>query len=222
MPGIRPTIGDVLEVRNVCLNSHHDQIGVNVLHYRVTAQGTFTPTLAEIAANLRPVFADIYTLCMANECRYSGVGVKNMAAPATEEHVASVGGIFGNEGLNEFPSQISRLVSIKTGFAGPGHRGRIYVPFPSTNSANSEGNMSASGITSIQLFAAGFPLTKTITSGANSVTIVLGVLRRIAGGVALPPGTIDLAIQLVPKFLFATQRRRGDYGRINPLPVGFV
>lgn len=222
MPGIRPTIGDVLEVRNVCLNSFHDQIGVNVLHYRVIAQGSFTPTLAEIATNLRGDFEPLYQLTLANEARYSGVGVKNMAPVATEEHVASVAGVFGTSGLNEMPSQVSYLVGIKTGFAGPGHRGRIYVPFPSTTLVDSQGNMNAAGITAIQLWAAGMPLTKTIVSGVNSVTIQLCILRRVQGGLPLVPPQSDLAVSVHPRFKFATQRRRGDYGRINPLPVGFV
>lgn len=221
MPGIRPQIGDILEVRTVCQCFDTTQISVNVMHYRMTSQGSSAPDLDEIAASFSNHFNAGYQLIMPASCTYRGTGVKNLTLPATEEHVSKASSGPGLASGTELPQQVSYVINFKTGLAGKGHRGRIYPGFVPTSHVNSSGNMSAAGITAIQLAASNIPITWTAGSGGVTGTYVLIVLRRQANKLPLPFPTWDNVNLVTARLQFGTQRRRGDFGRQNAVPLGF-
>jgi hypothetical protein len=113
------------------------------------------------------------------------------------------------------------LVNFKTINSGRGFRGRIYPGFVTTVHVNSSGNMNAAGLTAIQLLASVIPISRVITVGGDSTTIQLVILRRMNGGVPLPPLSTADVITVNARNAYATQRRRGDYGRTNQAPIGF-
>jgi len=86
---------------------------------------------------------------------------------------------------------------------------------------NSVGDMSPAGITAIQLWAGGLPKTKTITDGANNSVLQLIILRRQFQKLPLPFGVFDVVQTVAARTQFGTQRRRGDFGRTNLVPLGF-
>jgi hypothetical protein len=221
MPGIRPIVSDMLEVRTVCSNA--DQIAINVLHYRVTAVAGPGPgvTCADIAANLSNLVNAGYQVVMPASCAYRGTGVKNITPFATQEFVSTASAGPGVAGGTEIPQQVSYLVNFKSIFSGRGFRGRIYPGFVSSVHVNTSGNMNALGLTAIQLLASVIPISRVITVGGDSTTIQLVILRRVAGGVPLPPlSSVDVQTANA-RGAFATQRRRGDFGRTNQAPLGF-
>jgi len=221
MPGVRPVPDDILEVRTVCSNA--DQISLNVYHYRVTFVAGPSPgcTLTQIAAALSNIFAPGYQLIMPPSCAYRGTGVKNLSPPPTQEAVSTAGAGPGVAAGTEIPQQVSYLVNFKTDFSGRGYRGRVYPGFVSSNFVNTSGNMNAAGLTAIQLMAATITGNFTVTGGGDSTTIQLVVLRRQANHLPLPfPTTADVTT-ITARNAFATQRRRGDYGRTNQAPSGF-
>jgi hypothetical protein len=221
MPGIRPTPGDVLEVRTVCSNA--DQIAMNVLHYRVVSSAGPGPgvTCQDIAANLSNLVNAGYQVVMPASCAYRGTGVKNITPFPTQEFVSTGSAGPGVAGGTEVPQQVSYLVNFKTINSGRGFRGRIYPGFVTTVHVNSSGNMNAAGLTAIQLLASVIPISRVITAGGDSTTIQLVILRRMNGGVPLPPLSTADVITVNARNAYATQRRRGDYGRTNQAPIGF-
>jgi hypothetical protein len=221
MPGIRPVPDDILEVRAVCSNA--DQIAINVLHYRVTFLSGPTPgvLLGDIATDMSNHLNAGYQLVMPPSAAYRGTGVKNLMAPATQEFVSTASTGPGLAGGTEIPQQVSYLVNLKSANSGRGFRGRFYPGFVSNTFVNTSGNMNAAGLTAIQLLAANTPINRTITVGGNSTTIQLIILRRQAQKLPLVFPTYVDVVTVNARGAFATQRRRGDFGRTNQAPLGF-
>jgi len=198
-------------------------LSLHVLHHRVTFLTGPAPgvTIAEIAASLSAIMGPGYQLLMPASAAYRGVGVKNLMPPPTQEATSVVGAGPGVAGGAEIPQQVSYLVNFKTANSGRGFRGRIYPGFVSNVFVNTSGNMNAAGLTAIQLMAATIVGNFTITSGANQTTIQLVILRRQYQKLPLVfPTTADV-ISITARNAFATQRRRGDFGRTNTTPLGF-
>jgi len=221
MPGLRPVPDDILEVRTVCTNA--DQLSLNVLHYRVTFLTGPAPgvTISEMATGLSNIMGPGYQLIMPASAAYRGTGVKNLMAPPTQEATSTASAGPGVAGGAEIPQQVSYLVNFKTESSGRGFRGRIYPGFVSNLHVNTSGNMNAAGFTAIQLMAAAIVGNFTITSGANQTTIQLIILRRQANKLPLPFPTYADVTTITARNAFATQRRRGDFGRTNTTPLGF-
>jgi hypothetical protein len=221
MPGIRPQPDDILEVRTVCTNA--DQLSLNVYHYRTTFTAGPAPgvTIAEMAASLSAIFSPGYQTIMPASAVYRGTGVKNMMIPPTQEATSTAGAGPGVASGSEIPQQVTYLVNFKTANSGRGFRGRVYPGFVANSFVNTSGNMNAAGFTAIQLMAATIVGNFTITSGPNQTTIQLVILRRQANKLPLLfPTTADV-ITITARNAFATQRRRGDFGRTNTTPLGF-
>jgi len=221
MPGLRPAPGDILEVRTVCSNA--DQIAINVMHYRVTFLTGAAPgcLLSEIATDLSNHFNAGYQLVMPATAAYRGTGVKNLMPPATQEAVSIASAGPGVVGGTEIPQQVSYLVNLKSENSGRGYRGRFYPGFVTSLHVNTSGNMNAAGITAIQLLATNTPIVRTITVGGNSTTIQMVILRRQEKKLPLPFPTYVDVVSVNARLAFATQRRRGDFGRTNQAPLGF-
>jgi hypothetical protein len=208
-------------VRTVCSNA--DQIALNVFHYRVTFLTGAAPgvLLADIAADLSNHFNAGYQLVMPPSCAYRGTGVKNITPDPTQEFVSVASAGPGVAGGTEVPQQVSYLVALRSANSGRGFRGRFYPGFVTNAHVNTSGNLNATGITQIQLLAANTPIVRTITVAGNSTTIQMIILRRQANKLPLPfPTYVDVET-ITARLAFATQRRRGDFGRTNQAPLGF-
>jgi hypothetical protein len=158
---------------------------------------------------------------MPPSAAYRGTGVKNITPFPTQEFVSIGSAGPGLAGGTEIPQQVSYLVNLKSIFSGRGFRGRFYPGFVTSTHVNTSGNINAAGITAIQLLAANTPITRTITVGADSTSIQFVILRRTAAGVPLPPLSFVDVTTVNARLAFATQRRRGDFGRTNQAPLGF-
>lgn len=217
MPGLLPIIGDVLQIRYCCYSE--EQIALNVLHYRVNSVAGVGSPLTDIATFFDITMAAAYKELMGPFSKYRGVGVTNLTPPATVE--VSTTGLDGVGTMTgaDLPTQVSYLVSLKTAKRGRGFRGRIYPGFPPSGYIGSDGQMNAEGIAAIEAWFGALPFTATVSSaGGNTATLGLGIYRRIANGLPLIPPAFEPAIAGVWKEKWATQRRRGQFGRTNVLP----
>lgn len=126
--------------------------------------------------------------------------------------------IVGTSGPDALPTQTRGLISMSTGMAGQAFRGRMYPPFPAvTNSAPITGLPNAAYVAQLQLIANQLVLGFPLVSGGLTSNLFTVVFHRKAGKGGIPAAqTGDLVISAVAKPLFATQRRSGDEGRINP------
>lgn len=217
MPGINPVTNDVLLVTLASYTP--SQAGLNNLHYIVLDTSGGGVTLAELANAIDALVAAPMKAWLGTNARWRGVSVRNLAPPATPGYAetGSDGPGLAGAGL---PTQTSGLITLKTAVGGPGGRGRIYPPFPGQDFVADTGGMNLAGLTALVDLCAAIPVLRNFTAFGGGTCrlqlVVASSLLHWEAGVPLP--TPLSVTELKPQGAFATQRRRGQFGRINPEP----
>lgn len=204
-------VNDIYRVRVICTKD--DQIGVNVLHYRVVSNALPEPTKQEVANFLDAAFAPVYKPLLTSSAFYRGLGVQKIFPLPVEVESFSVANLgAGTVAGDELPKQVSGLLSYRTSFAGAGFRGRSYIPFAGESDNAAPGQPTGGYIT--RMVALGSVINSAlliIGGGGGSVTLQLVVFRR-------GDNTSTLVVAGLVRPFWATQRRRGDFGRPNTPP----
>lgn len=204
-------IGEVFQVRMVAFASALFQLGLNITHYITTAVAGSGATDTAIATAMDASWHVAYKAWMNNSVTYRGTGAKCIF-PVQRLEAASIGfaGV-GGGAVALLPSQLSGIIHFQTATAGRKGRGRVYPPFPDSGSNSTSGEMSNAGFALLQAIAAAIPQSIVVGVLPNQTTLQLAVWSKTAHTTI--PITAKAA---VPKW--ATQRRRGDFGRQNVLP----
>ncbi len=202
----------VNDIYRINIGTHWDQqAGINVTHWRVSTQVGADLTPAVIATDFSAFFAAPFKGLMHNTATYDGVKVQKIwPPPATVPAVVTADSGVGTTGAAGLPPQTCGLLSLRTALAGRANRGRMYLPFPSE-----QDNVDATGRPSAGYQAVGFTLggqmitPRIITVGAQTMTFVPGIYHRVTHN-------FDPFTSRIMRAVWATQRRRGDFGRPNP------
>jgi hypothetical protein len=158
--------------------------------------------------------------CISANASYLGAKTyyKPLGAPPRISQDQTGAGV-GTLTTNSCPDQVCGLIQWKSAVGGARGRGRDYMPFPTLE----------------MVAPAGTPTITYLTKMADFAVILVGgvtIPNRGGGGGDLVIYPCTLYAGLGPTFLpfvldafttgggFATQRRRGYYGRLNPDPFG--
>ncbi len=201
---------DVIECRIVCQDA--DQISVNVLHYRVDNIINLGPTPVQAALFFDGIFAPLMKPLLYNVAVYYGVAVQKvwpLPRTAAGTNITNTGS--GTAGASGLPKQTAGLCSKRTDLASRSGRGRFYAPFPSTSSNITGGVPTAGYITNLGVLATEIKTLEMWTVGGDSADFIPIVFNRKTHA------KTDL-VTCVAKNFWATQRKRGDFGRKNSLP----
>lgn len=199
-------IGDVLQARFV--TRFAEQAGIIVRHWRISAVSGAEQTLTAIATNLGNVTGLLLRNLMTSSASYVFVGVSKIRPlPVSLEVTSTVQAGVGDHAGDALPRQVSGLISLRSALAGKRNRGRSYVPFPPESDNALNAVPTASYVTRLGLLRDELLLSPRIVGPApNETTLIPVVFRRVAGT------TQDLILGL-PRTVWATQRRRGSFGR---------
>jgi hypothetical protein len=192
-----------------------NQAAVNTFHYLVD---TLTGTVSDLTTALAfdNLFADtshgIVTM-IGNNVRYCGVQVylssrTPMPIPAFSITHAN-NGIGGAELM---PLQSCGITSWMSTFTGPSNRGRTYWPFPAAPFSDADGFPTNTYLTYMESLAGDLSPLVIVGSGGNTAD-----LKHVIKHVNLPT-SVDV-VSRINRRKFATQKRRGDYGRPNVSPI---
>jgi len=213
--------GDLLRVR-IWFQSG-DQAAVNTVYYVcATVSGNPTTDL-NVAQQMDAFVAPSYKVLIADTATYRGVQVSIVRTPprATQQAFAQAG--VGTAGAVGMPRQVSGLLKFNTTDAGRAFRGRLYIPFPATASAATDGLPSSTYLTDLASLAS---LYQSIGSFDNDlvtptgfITVAQVIVHTVPKGGVPPPPAPSPVIAWTPAEVFATQRRRGSFGRPNVSPV---
>lgn len=189
-----------------------DQLGLNVRHFRVSAVAGPGVTAQNIADALATLYGPLYAPLIGNSTSYFGTIVQKILplpqAAAVQSIVASVP---GTGGVDLMARQVSGIISIRTLLAGRSRRGRAYIPFP-TETMNANPGAPTGGYTANLLaLSSQMEQDTTVVSGGDTCT-----LRPVVWSRRL--GIMTDVERCIPEAHWATQRRRGDFGRLNPNP----
>lgn len=190
------------------------QAAINTFHYKVGALNG-APKDVDVIDVFDNALAPLYKTLLNANAHYRGVSLSRVfPAPRTKPVVRVVNDGPGVVAGDLLPSQVCGIISATTDFAGPKYRGRAYIPFPGEVDNLVGAVPTATYVASAQLLANkvfGQWLGIGLVAGVNDVTLDPVIFHRTGA-------TSDLITGSKSKAAWATQRKRGAYGRLNPIP----
>jgi len=206
-------LGDILEVKAACYRGN--QLGLMVSHWLVTAlTGTDPFEPAQIARRLSDLMHVEIKGLMDDDAKYLGHSARVIKGVPTAEEYSIVNQGYGVVTGDALPQQICGLISLRTGLPGRTNRGRQYVPFPAEGD---NPNTTIPGVTyqtALSTLGAIYTLPQTATILGSSITVRCVITNKTGTG-GNQPVTGALA-----RNKWATQRRRGGFGKPNEVPFG--
>lgn len=203
--------GDIVELTTVC--QQVPQISENKTHWRVTVTGTSGISLGDIASAFDSlVHSDYKALLSSAAANYYGVSAAKvwpLPRPLSEFTIANFG--IGTNAGTPAPAQLSAIIRLLTGLAGPGFRGRQYMPFPCTSAITALGNPTNAYAALLSPIALTLKSPFPVAVGLFAVTMTPVLWNRTTH--TATNITDSLVVQK-----FATMKKRGVYGRPNVLP----
>jgi hypothetical protein len=212
-------LGDVWKVRTVCYTP--SQIAINDLLYinNGTVGGT-EPTADQYASALDLIVAPLYKALMTANSSYRGLSWQLQVRPLPQAVFTSFSDGVGTNSGNMSPTQVSYVIGKETAFAGRRYRGRIYPGFVPAVFVTAAGNLTTSGLTALTALASALVANLVVIGtnpGEGTITFV-PVLRSLALPGPPPSYAYYHLTSTTARSKIGTQRRRGNYGRLNILP----
>jgi len=201
---------EVYEVRIFC--DFDNQVSVNTLHYKIAAV-VGAPSEDQLAEAMDATFSGPLGDCLNENAHYAGIGVSRIDPLPRRLTVYNNLGE-GNGGVlgDPLPKQVCGVITKLTVNAGAHWRGRMYVPFPSESSNDpTTGHPAAAYLTSLEALATLLDNTIAVGAGGNTANAQPVLFQRETDSFTSITGHRR-------RLIWGTQRRRGDYGRINALP----
>jgi hypothetical protein len=217
-------VAQLVQARIWCADS--EQAAVNTLWYVVAAIGSPAATDQDVADNLDTIIAAHMKAVLAATATYRGVQVQifsgmpvGLIYPALFASVfinsSSGPGVAGAIGL---PRQTCGLIEYQTDIPGRQGRGRSYIPFPASADNDVNGVPTAGYLTNLAFVAGdmGSGLAVSGVGGTATLVRVIPHLKKNKAGNFVSHTPITNASGSAS---WATQRRRGSFGRANSSPI---
>lgn len=208
-------VGDIIQA--VIGTRFGDQIGLNVRHYvSVNTTGGGISSLVLLANALASRFSAIYPSLISAAAEFRGVIVQKVRPlPAGMPFLSTSAAVPGNNPTDPLPGQVAGLISLRTAFSGRRFRGRAYIPFPAEEHNDSDSTPTGFYLTNLTTLAQAMVNPIGITDGGATESYVPAVYHK-------EDGTATFITSAVVNDGWATQRRRGVFGRPNVLLSGEV
>lgn len=215
-------LGDFVRVRTYCYLDTQFQLSVNNLDYIVGAVGGNPATDVDVADQVDAAVAGPYKDLMTASCHYRGVQVSTLNV--TEPYLTRTNPVSANAGVGAgvatggpMPGQVSGIISLRSDRGGRAGRGRTYVGFPGVTHDDGAGNPTGAYVTLLLALANQIAVGLSISVGGRTATLARVLLHtKNKFGITPPPDGIT---SFTANAKWATQRRRGDYGRQNSPPI---
>lgn len=207
--------GDIVKVQ--VYSGQSFQTAVNRLVWRCKNKVGLGITDQKLADLMSGDIAALYKAWMSLQQRYDGLRVQ-IIRPIPWEYVTStvdagVGAIAGSSA----PPQAAVDLQLRTGVTGKTNRGRVYLPFWSSTLVNSNGELTAAGVTKAQAFGTYLVGPITYNDGVgNSIDIEL-VIDSKGSPTSIPPiaAHVTPVNNTIAITKFATQRRRSAINKAD-------
>lgn len=202
--------GDICRLRVACYTAN--QVGINVAHFQVTSVTGTSRNDAQVADDFNTSLAPRYKTALSAQARFRGVSFQRILPlpPTFPQIVTTLDGV-GLVAGDMLATQTSGIVSAKTEFAGAKYRGRVYIPFPGEASSDVNGIPIAQYVTDIEDIGEELYTPVVLGAGGNTVTLTPCIFHRATGTATKIDG-------FTARQKWATQRRRGSFGQVNPTP----
>jgi hypothetical protein len=118
----------------------------------------------------------------------------------------------GTGGADAMSKQTTGMLSLNTDLKGPFNRGRVYMPFPAVQADDGTGVPNAAYLLKLAAIGAIWTAFQTVVVGGNPTS--MRCTRWDNDVHPTQPYTEGIA-----RPAWATQKRRGDYGKANKFPI---
>lgn len=205
------TLNDIIKAQ--LWTADAEQASVNTFHFKVTGISGATPDLDEFLAQFMTAVAITYKALLSEQCHLDG-GFAQIVFPlplfvGVLSTSGAGNGVAAGAGASR---QTAGLISWKTPLAGPGGRGRTYIPFPSAGDSELKGQPTDDYVTRLTNFVIAISGFATVNhAGGGSATLAHGLKKKNSG-------TFTEYTGFTANQKWATQKRRGTYGRVNTTP----
>ncbi len=198
------------------------QAGVNSCWYIVGAVGGSPSTDQDFATYMDSVIGPVYKPLLNNSADYRGCQVIIHSPvppfPAQTIPVSSVAAAgAGTGGVIPMPKQTAALLKFKTMRPGPSGRGRIYIAFPPQAGDSGGGTVDPAYGALIVALGGVIGVGIALSAGGRTATMVRALVHGINKADIYPPASPVESYQA--EAYWATQRRRGSFGRQNFSPI---
>lgn len=215
-------LGDLLKVRAWVKDG--DQAAVNTIYYLCTGGNTGGVTDQDVANSLEANWNPLYIALINNNAEWRGVQV--YTKPSTPGFplapVFNNGNpLNGTAGAVSLPKQTCGLIRYTSTNAGRQFRGRIYLPFPAATDNALDGAPSTGYLTRLSALATFLQNTFFLTdiSGTKFIPCIQVIEHGPFGKPPQPPPIPSPILAWNSSNRWATQRRRGEFGRQNLSPI---
>jgi len=203
-------VNDVVQIRFI--TKLDDQISINVVNFKVTAEATGGATMQEIANLMSSRGQSIYPDVMTASGEYRGAQAQKVFPLPKGATFSSSDPAAGTRSTEPLPPQTCGVISLKTALAGRHFRGRIYLPFPAENDNGVTHIPSVTYLANANTLMTSIFVTTVVVGAAGSTTMKPVIFNRATGG------TTDVTSGRVREG-WGTQRRRSYFGQHNLPPV---
>jgi hypothetical protein len=200
------------------------QAAVNTIHYFVSEVGATPATDTDAAQTLDAIMALSYPPFMSSLTEYRGIEMQILSpVPPFQalytEAFTNLNAQPGTSGELTLPSQVAGLVEFQTGAARQRGRGRAYLAFPAAGNDDGTGKPSAGARLVMAQIASDMEAGLAVSTAGRTATLVR-VLKhgKDKTGVQIFPYWTAVTNHSDSEF-WATQKRRGNWGRTNISPV---
>lgn len=218
MPSFGPTLvaNDLIEVMAIARTT--DQIGLNIFHYKVVNAGV-GDVLSRVTQALEAFgtpFSTSLKALMSSSAEFRGYQVRRLNAPQSVWFQDATGAGPGTVAGDMLPRQVAGLLSKRVNVPGRRKGGRMYVPFPGEGDNDATSLPSAAYVVRLQTHAGNVLSSLAVGLTFNADPVVQQI--TYVGGVMFL-GASRAITEVRSSDRWATQRRRGSYGRKNVSPL---
>lgn len=211
VPAIPLAVDDLIRCKIV--TQCDNQAGLMILHFRVTSNDIPVATdLSDVLGTFAGVFAGPMKAVMSERARYAGLTLARNRGIWTAEYFSAVGQGFGLVAGDTLPKQICGVVSKRVAVAGHGKTGRSYVPFPGEVSNSAIAAPTGAYMTLLSAVKDAIVSQIDYVVAPNRMVFTPIVYKKLS------PGTSAVVVDGIARGVWGTQRRRGDFGRVNLAP----
>jgi len=204
-------VGDIYRVTCVCVE--HEQVGLMVNHFQVTAKAGTGRTETQLATDFDSLFRAHVVALMSSGADYLETMIQKIfPAPILARKLTGTG-TPGTATGDTLPRQTCGLITLTSDFAGKHARGRKYVPFPAEADNSGDGHPTAGYVTRLSVLAGDMSTSSIFGGGGNTLGFTPVIFNRAN------PGASILVTGATPRTIWATQRRRSDFGKANVPPA---
>lgn len=204
--GLLPPVGNLLLAQLFCWRT--GQIGITGCHFQIFSNTATTCHLGDVAFEIQTAVTGALVSLMDSDT--SIIGCKVTAPEISPLPLAGVcsDDATGGEAPPGLPGQDSGIITKTSDLSGRTYRGRCYVPFPYTAAQDDDDTPTADYVDRLAVFAGDFLTTQNVTAGGGLAVCKPVLYNRVTTVITPITG-------FTPRKLWATQRRRGNYGRAN-------